>query len=197
MVPNPCSIRCLDVTHTFWNVLAYEHDGMEAKAVAVGTWVTPRPPHRSVRAELPHTAPALSHDVRRWFGYGWRTRTFGIWLSTSRPKRSQVIRERWLRRRKACSHDRQTSARKAPSRRRFPWDGVIVQVSLNDSLQPLSYLRYRVMTVAHQVLADGLQPGAHALCRGKPPDSEALRPLGSPADVCEPQKVELLISAET
>lgn len=26
--------------------------------VAVGTEVTPRPPHRSVRAELPHTAPA-------------------------------------------------------------------------------------------------------------------------------------------
>lgn len=27
-------------------------------SVAVGTEVTPRPPHRSVRAELPHTAPA-------------------------------------------------------------------------------------------------------------------------------------------
>jgi hypothetical protein len=30
-----------------------------AVAVAVGTAVTCRPPHRSVRAELPHTAPAL------------------------------------------------------------------------------------------------------------------------------------------
>ena len=29
-----------------------------AKVVAVGTAVTCRPPHRSVRAELPHTAPA-------------------------------------------------------------------------------------------------------------------------------------------
>ena len=77
------------------------------------------------------------------------------------------------------------------------WDGVIVQVSLNDSLQPLSYLRYRVMTVAHQVLADGLQPGAHALCRGEPPDSEALRPLGSRADVREPEKVERLRSTLT
>ena len=28
------------------------------EAVAVGTAVTCRPPHRSVRAELPHTAPA-------------------------------------------------------------------------------------------------------------------------------------------
>jgi hypothetical protein len=33
--------------------------------VAVGTGIAPRPPHRSVRAELPHTAPALSHDAKR------------------------------------------------------------------------------------------------------------------------------------
>jgi hypothetical protein len=33
--------------------------------VAVGTEVTLRPPHRSVRAELPHTAPASGHDAKR------------------------------------------------------------------------------------------------------------------------------------
>lgn len=33
--------------------------------VAVGTEIAPRPPHRSVRAALPHTAPALSHDAKR------------------------------------------------------------------------------------------------------------------------------------
>jgi hypothetical protein len=33
------------------------------QAVAVGTAIADRPPHRSVRAELPHTAPAL--DVSR------------------------------------------------------------------------------------------------------------------------------------
>ena len=38
--------------------------------VAVGTRITPRPPHRSVRAALPHTAPALSHDAKRSLGYG-------------------------------------------------------------------------------------------------------------------------------
>ena len=38
--------------------------------VAVGTGIAPRPPHRSVRAELPHTAPALSHDAKRSLGYG-------------------------------------------------------------------------------------------------------------------------------
>jgi hypothetical protein len=34
-------------------------------AVAVGTNIAARPPHRSVRAELPHTAPALDFGVRR------------------------------------------------------------------------------------------------------------------------------------
>jgi hypothetical protein len=33
-------------------------------AVAVGKRITPRPPHRSVRAALPHTAPALGHDAK-------------------------------------------------------------------------------------------------------------------------------------
>ena len=41
-----------------------------APSVAVGTRITPRPPHRSVRAALPHTAPALSHDAKRSLGYG-------------------------------------------------------------------------------------------------------------------------------
>ena len=32
--------------------------------VAVGTTITRRPPHRSVRAALPHTAPVLGLDVK-------------------------------------------------------------------------------------------------------------------------------------
>ena len=38
--------------------------------VAVGTSVTRCPPHRSVRAELPHTAPALGCDVKTNRGIG-------------------------------------------------------------------------------------------------------------------------------
>jgi len=38
------------------------------RAVAVGTTVTRRPPHRSVRAELLHTALALGRHVKRSFG---------------------------------------------------------------------------------------------------------------------------------
>jgi hypothetical protein len=37
---------------------------------AVGMAVTCPPPHRSVRAELPHTAPALGSDAEA--GYGIR-----------------------------------------------------------------------------------------------------------------------------
>ncbi len=40
------------------------------KWVAVGMPVTEHPPHRSVRAELPHTAPASGHDAKRSDGYG-------------------------------------------------------------------------------------------------------------------------------
>lgn len=32
--------------------------------VAVGTAITHSPPHRSVRAELPHTAPTSGHNVQ-------------------------------------------------------------------------------------------------------------------------------------
>ena len=34
------------------------------KMIAVGTAIAGRPPHRSVREELPHTAPPLSDDGR-------------------------------------------------------------------------------------------------------------------------------------
>ena len=36
--------------------------------IAVGTAIPDRPPHRSVRAELPHTAPALGRDAKRSSG---------------------------------------------------------------------------------------------------------------------------------
>ena len=45
-------------------------DSQSLKAVAVGTLVSQRPPLRSVRAELPHTAPALGHDAYLGFGCG-------------------------------------------------------------------------------------------------------------------------------
>jgi hypothetical protein len=38
--------------------------------VAVGTRVTPRPPHRSRRAELPHRAPASGDDAKSLFRPG-------------------------------------------------------------------------------------------------------------------------------
>ena len=49
---------------------ADETGALVRRMVAVGTRIAPRPPHRSARAELPHTAPALSHDAKRSLGYG-------------------------------------------------------------------------------------------------------------------------------
>ena len=44
-------------------LLVWQHvtvDGVPEKVIAVGTGLSTRPPHRSVREELPHTAPAVS-----------------------------------------------------------------------------------------------------------------------------------------
>ena len=43
---------------------------LRLNTVAVGTLVSQRPPLRSVRAELPHTALALGHDAYLGFGCG-------------------------------------------------------------------------------------------------------------------------------
>ena len=69
--------------------------------VAVGMPVARHPPHRSVRAELPHTAPTLDDGADA---------LSGVWCKLSAlangdrdsVRRSQVDRPRWLRRLKAC-----------------------------------------------------------------------------------------------
>ena len=45
------------------------HSGLDwALGVAVGTTIADRPPHRSVRAELPHTAPLSDTSVETHVG---------------------------------------------------------------------------------------------------------------------------------
>jgi hypothetical protein len=48
----------------------YYYYCIDGKEVAVGTPVTRCPPHRSVRAALPHTAPASGHDAKAGYGEG-------------------------------------------------------------------------------------------------------------------------------
>ena len=57
------------------------------KRVAVGTAIAGRPPRRSVRAELPHTALARIRASKRASGYGCKRRGAGIHRSTIRPPR--------------------------------------------------------------------------------------------------------------
>ena len=56
--------------HQSFATLRYETGSAVGLSVAVGTVVTHCPPHRSVRAELPHTAPTSGHDAKplRWVG---------------------------------------------------------------------------------------------------------------------------------
>jgi len=62
------------------------------KTIAVGTAIAGRPPHRSVREELPHTAPALSRSRKRCSGYGWMIFGVGNTRRTSRCIRDHVQR---------------------------------------------------------------------------------------------------------
>ena len=62
--------------------------------IAVGTTVTGRPPHRSVREALPHTAPALSRARNRSCGYGCRIRGRGRYFARRPAIRAQVQRSR-------------------------------------------------------------------------------------------------------
>ena len=57
--------------------------------IAVGTGLSARPPHRSVREELPHTAPTSGHNASRSLGYGCRTLAGGIHVAISRFIRCQ------------------------------------------------------------------------------------------------------------
>jgi len=58
---------------------------------AVGTGLSARPPHRSVRAELPHTAPTLGHNASRCLTYpGQPTRRFRPTLCPARRRLSRI-----------------------------------------------------------------------------------------------------------
>ena len=71
-------------------------------AVAVGTAIARRPPHRSRRAELPHRAPASGHDAEPPVGTGMPEFRAGNQRAASRIILWQVSRCRWLRRRRPC-----------------------------------------------------------------------------------------------
>jgi hypothetical protein len=64
-------------------------------AVAVGTDITARPPHRSVRAELPHTAPASDVGAcrRGWrpTHRSWQLRTWNPALSPARLRTLAIL----------------------------------------------------------------------------------------------------------
>ena len=79
----------------------FERDRLQDSFIAVGTAVTGGPPRRSLREELPHTAPASSRARNRSLGYGWIIRGRGRCLRPSRFILSHVQRlfPLWLRRR--------------------------------------------------------------------------------------------------
>ena len=86
------------IPFTWGSFIPYSMPVYPGAFIAVGTPVTGRPPHRSVREELPHTAPTLGLVTRSLrFGYGCRIFAVGTHVLTNRLILSHVrLRAFWL-----------------------------------------------------------------------------------------------------
>jgi hypothetical protein len=62
VVPHDALTICIAAALTYHRAKPGSPKVNRPSTDAVGTGITPRPPHRSVRAELPHTAPASGAD---------------------------------------------------------------------------------------------------------------------------------------
>ena len=57
------AIAALELDESYASLVMTARMGRASPGIAVGTAVTSRPPHRSVREGLPHTAPPLGRTI--------------------------------------------------------------------------------------------------------------------------------------
>jgi len=161
-------------------------------SVAVGTRITPRAPHRSVRAALPHTAPALSHDAKALARVRMKYPNEGNVARDDSPEPGPGHATMLT----TPPQSMQPSPSDIPSECAqasvIARHGVVVEVALNHAAQPLADHRDRLVLSAVQRLSQLLEGGAHSLGNGQPLHGEStVRPLGR-TDMCESQEVERL-----
>src|SRR5262252_815955 len=131
--------------------------------VAVGTRITPRPPHRSRRALLTHRAPPSGFGVeavtRQWVEYlDWREETIDE-LQEALPGEPRVLAASPERLEPEPAH----LVAKPPQARVIARDRVVVQMPLQHLLHPRSGLRDGIMHALAQLHLDRLELGSHAL----------------------------------
>src|ERR1019366_7834070 len=155
------------------------HSGTElAPQVAVGTVIADRPPHRSVRALLTHTAPALDHGVEAIMAIGMEN----VWLR--QPPGKQPAQTLPTRRTVLA-----TTADYMPPQPRDPLaEGaqslnitrhcLVLIVASDDRLEPLPRGSQRLVHALPQLLLEGLELGPQRLGRRLPPGAQDLSVSG-------------------
>ncbi len=114
----------------------------------------------------------------------------GSQRAASRLIRSQLGRERWLRRRRVVRQSHSNLTRKVQAVD-VPRYRVVVEVVLHDRLEPLARLCQRIMQAPSKLLPELPQLRSQALADRRAFDGKVPVPV-FPADMRESQKVERL-----
>ncbi len=132
--------------------------------------VTQHPLHRSVRAELPHTAPALGRNDQTLVRIGMAN------VSTGQPMGNEPIhllpaQSAFLTSAVQCAiphagHERPEAGKTRP----VPRHAEVPHVSIYHGPQVLALFRDGLVHTSSQLLLDCQQLGAHALGAGQPQD---------------------------
>src|ERR1700681_4269078 len=140
--------------------------------VAVGTRISPRPPHRSRRALLTHRAPPSGSGVeavtRQWvYSSDWRKEA-GDELDEPLPAETCRLAAPLERREPEPLH----LVEEPPQARVVTRDCEVVQMPLQHPFHPSSCCRDRVVHCPAQLYLDGQQLGSHTLLDRLAPDDE-------------------------
>ena len=143
------------------------------RSVAVGTMVTRRPPHRSVLAELLHTAPASDSTAIT-------LRRIGVLLSAarniavnqaleSRPSHSMSLAAT-TQALQPCPAYLLSKALEPTQlvRHRVVIEIALYEIALYHALEPVAYLRHRFVPFAPEFNSNGRQCSAHPLLHRQP-----------------------------
>src|SRR5215470_11926011 len=174
---------------TYPNSSFLRYFGVNTTWIPVGTQVAPRPPHRSVQAQLRHTAPTLGGDGEAnywpWMKNSWlREEVIGqlcnplpreVVLLTATPQRAQPEAHHMVAKGAEC--------------RKVGRHGVVCEVAPDDLRQPAPLFGDRLMHSPPQLLLYLPELYPHAIAPGFPFKLE-LALARPPTDEHEAQELE-------
>jgi len=158
--------------------------------VAVGTLITERPPHRSVRARLRIRLLPRMHSGEA--SHGVRVQNAGSRNPTAEERIESI--PSYLSTLTAADKDSSPQPADATAKHaqlsRITWDSMVLVVTQHNSAKPSTDLGRAMMLTALQLSLDGFELGRHSLVRRDPPDDEDSVAVALPTVVGETQKRE-------